>query len=335
MPASYIVMKGEHRSAAYGVFPYNRAQAKKFAFIGTAHMKWILSIVFALSLTNVLATDNIQPMDINQRIVLITGSTSGLGREVARSLADAGDHVIIHGRSNERGESLAKELNDKRPGTARFYPADFGSLADVRLLATEIIRDYPRLDVLINNAGIALINDPVRRISQDGYELHFQVNYLSCFLLTDLLLPLLDKGYSPRIINVASISAAPLDFDNLMLQRDYSPWHAYGQSKLAQVMYTADLSNKLLARNITVNSLHPATYMDTSMVLSLGVKPESSVMDGRDAVMHLVNDENVGNGEFYDGLELSKTHAQAYDEAVRAQLWIVSEQLVKSYQEPP
>ena len=293
-------------------------------------MKWILFIVFALPFTNVLATDTVQPMDINQRIVLITGSTSGLGREVARSLAEAGDHVILHGRSSERGETLAKELNDKRPGSARFYQADFGSLAGVRSLAAEIIRDYPQLDVLINNAGIALMNDPVRRLSQDGYELHFQVNYLSGFLLTDLILPLLDKGNSPRIINVASISAAPLDFDNLMLQQDYSPGRAYGQSKLAQVMYTADLSKKLLARNITVNSLHPATYMDTSMVLSLDIKPRSSVMDGRDAVLHLVNDSNVGNGEFYDGLELSKAHAQAYDEAARAQLWIVSEQLVKA-----
>ncbi|MEH6635442.1 MAG: SDR family NAD(P)-dependent oxidoreductase [Halioglobus sp.] len=296
-------------------------------------MKWILPIVFALSLPGVLAADQLQPMDIDHRIVLITGSTSGLGREVARTLADAGDHVIIHGRSSERGESLVKELNAQRPGAARFYQADFGSLADVRLLATEITKDYPRLDVLINNAGIALINDPVRRISQDGYELHFQVNYLSGFLLTDLLLPLLEKGKSARIINVASGSADPLDFDNLMLERDYSPWRAYGQSKLAQVMYTVDLSNKLRARKITVNSLHPATFMDTSMVLSLGVKPESSVMDGRDAVLHLVNDENVGNGEFYDGLKLSKTHAQAYNEAVRAQLWSVSEKLVNANQE--
>jgi NAD(P)-dependent dehydrogenase (short-subunit alcohol dehydrogenase family) len=120
-----------------------------------------------------------------------------------------------------------------------------------------------------------------------------------------------------------------------MLERDCSPWRAYGQSKLAQVMYTVDFGHKLLARNISVNSLHPATFMDTSMVLSLGVKPQSSVMDGRDAVLHLVNDANIGNGGFYDGLELSKTHAQAYNEAVRAQLWIVSEQLVKGAQQLP
>jgi NAD(P)-dependent dehydrogenase (short-subunit alcohol dehydrogenase family) len=290
-------------------------------------MKWLVWVLFALSFAGISMADSRPQIDEGQRIVLVTGSTGGLGREVARALAAAGDHVIIHGRDSGRGEALAEEINEEGPGSARFYRADFASLDDVRVLAAEISRDYSRLDVIVNNAGIALIKDPVRRLSRDGYELHFQVNYLSGFLLTDLLLPLLEKSPAPRIVNVSSGSADPLDFDNLMLEADYSPWRAYGQSKLAQVMYTIELSDRLRSKNIVVNSLHPATFMDTGMVLEAGITPETSVMDGRDAVLQLVNGDDVGNGLFYNGLEPARAHPQAYDPAVRAQLWTVSQQL--------
>jgi len=289
-------------------------------------MKWLLAVLMS-AVTGLSMAASPTPLDDSQRIVLVTGSTGGLGREVVRALAALGDHVIIHGRDSGRGEALATEINDAGPGSARFYRADFGSLDEVRMLASEITRDYSRLDVIVNNAGIALIKEPVRRLSKDGYELHLQVNYLSGFLLTDLLLPLLEKSPAPRIVNVASGSAAPLDFDNLMLATDYSPWRAYGQSKLAQVMYTIEAADRLSAKKIVVNSLHPATFMDTGMVLEAGITPESSVMDGRDAVLQLVNGDKVGNGQFYDGLEPSRAHMQAYDPAVRAQLWEVSQRL--------
>ena len=289
-------------------------------------MKWLLAVLMS-AVTGLSMAASPTPLDDSQRIVLVTGSTGGLGREVVRALAALGDHVIIHGRDSGRGEALATEINDAGPGSARFYRADFGSMDEVRMLASEITRDYSRLDVIVNNAGIALIKEPVRRLSKDGYELHLQVNYLSGFLLTDLLLPLLEKSPAPRIVNVASGSAASLDFDNLMLENDYSPWRAYGQSKLAQVMYTIEAADRLSAKKIVVNSLHPATFMDTGMVLEAGITPESSVMDGRDAVLQLVNGDKVGNGQFYDGLEPSRAHMQAYDPAVRAQLWEVSQRL--------
>ena len=289
-------------------------------------MKWLLAVLMS-AVTGLSMAASPTPLDDSQRIVLVTGSTGGLGREVVRALAALGDHVIIHGRDSGRGEALATEINDAGPGSARFYRADFGSLDEVRMLASEITRDYSRLDVIVNNAGIALIKSPARRLSADGYELHFQVNYLSGFLLTDLLLPLLEKSPAPRIVNVSSGSADPLDFDNLMLENDYSPWRAYGQSKLAQVMYTIEAADRLSAKKIVVNSLHPATFMDTGMVLEAGITPESSVMDGRDAVLQLVNGDKVGNGQFYDGLEPSRAHMQAYDPAVRAQLWEVSQRL--------
>ena len=290
-------------------------------------MNWLLCVALVFSVTALPVAASGQPPAEGQRIVLITGSTGGLGLEVARALAAGGDHVIIHGRDSERGEAMVSEINGQGVGSARFYRADFASLDEVRNLAAAISRDYSRLDVIVNNAGIALIKNPARQLSKDGYELHFQVNYLSGVLLTDLLLPLLEQSPAPRIVNVASGSAAPLDFNNLMLENGYSPWRAYGQSKLAQVMYTIELSDRLSSKNLIVNALHPATFMDTGMVLAAGITPESSVTDGRDAVLQLVNSDAVGNGLFYDGLDVSRAHEQAYDAAVRARLWEVSQEL--------
>lgn len=263
------------------------------------------------------------------RTILVTGSTSGLGREVARSLAANGDHVILHGRNRERGQALMEEINAQGAGSARFYRADLASFAEIRELAAAIRRDYDRLDVLVNNAGIVRVGDPERRLSQDGLELHFQVNYLAGYLLTDLLLPLLKKSAPARIVNVSSLSAAALEFDNLMLEEGYSFGRAYGQSKLAQVMFTIDLAEELEGADIIVNALHPATFMNTNMVLSAGLEPRSTVEEGRDAVLQLINDTDVGTGQFYDRLELSRAlDEQAYDPEARARLKEVSASLV-------
>ena len=291
-------------------------------------MKWILSVVLVLSFSLTFATDNSLLKDNKQRIIMVTGSTGGLGREVARALAEMGDHVILHGRNIERGRALEKELNDKRAGSAKFYRADFGSLKEIQKLSEVIINEYKRIDVLVNNAGIALIGDKERRLSEDGYELHFQVNYLAEFLLTNQLLTLIERGKTRRIVNVASGSASPLEFDNLMLEKNYSTMRAYGQSKLSQVMHTIELSIRLRRKGIVVNSLHPSTFMDTDMILEAGLKPRSSVMDGRDAVLNLVNNKGVGNGEFYNVQTLARAHDQAYDAAVRERLWMTSEYLI-------
>ena len=157
----------------------------------------------------------------SQRVALVTGSTDGLGREVARRLAAEGAHVIVHGRNAERGKAVVDEINAAGKGSARFYQADFASLAEVRSLADAVTRDYPRLDLLVNNAGVVVRDG--RQVSKDGHELHFAVNYLSGYLLTYKLLPLIEKGRSPRIVNVSSLSAAPIDFTDVMIERDYSP----------------------------------------------------------------------------------------------------------------
>lgn len=260
------------------------------------------------------------------RVILVTGSTGGLGREVARRLAADGANVIVHGRDVERGEGLVGEIEAAGVGSARFYRADFGSLDRVRALAESVRRDYDRLDVLVNNAGI--LASPERRpVSSDGHELHFQVNYLAGFLLTHDLLPLLRESAPSRIVNVSSRSVSPLDLDNVMLEQGYSASRAYGQSKLAQVMFTFDLAEELAGTGVTVNALHPASLMDTDLVRDMGMEPRSTVAEGAEAVLHLIDADDVGSGRYYRGTSPARAHPQAYDEDVRARLETLSRKL--------
>ena len=268
------------------------------------------------------------PMDAQGRKVsLVTGSTDGLGREVAIRIAATGAHVIIHGRNAERGAEVVAEIQRQGKGTARFYRADLASLAEVRAFGEAILRDYDRLDILINNAGIGSRVPAERELSADGHELRFAVNYLSHFLLTRMLLPRLKASAPSRIINVASIGQAPIDFDDVMIERDYSGSRAYGQSKLAQIMFTIDLARELQGTGVSVYALHPATYMDTHMVRSAGIEPRSTVAEGADAVMNLVTSPDLESGQFFNGLRPGRANAQAYDEAARTRLRELSSKL--------
>ena len=264
------------------------------------------------------------------KTALITGSTDGLGRAVARTLARQGYRVWLHGRDSLRGEALAREIA-AQGGEARFVRADFASLAEVRALAASALRELAGLDLLINNAGIGPTSPGAhgRELSADGHELRFAVNYLAGFLLTRLLLPLLERSAPARIVNVSSAAQYPLDFDNLMLERAYSGMRAYAQSKLAQVLFTFDLARALRAGNVTVTCLHPATYMDTSMVRAMGVRPLNTVLDGATAVVRLACAPALAStsGAFFDGLEAARAHPQADDEAARRRLAAVSAQL--------
>lgn len=260
-------------------------------------------------------------------IVMITGSTGGLGRATALALGERGWHVVVHGRDEERGRSVVGEIEDG-PGSATLYTADLASVDETRRLAEAVRRDFERLDVLVNNAGIWLAGDNTRRTSADGYELSFHVNYLAGFQLTHALLPLLEASTPSRIVNVASVAQDEIDFDDVMLERGYSGGRAYGQSKLAQILFTFDLAEELEDRGVSVNALHPATLMETEMVREAGVRPRATVEEGRDAVLRLVLDSDVGSGGYFDGQEPSRAHSQAYDETARARLRALSERLV-------
>ncbi|MEX2465311.1 MAG: SDR family oxidoreductase [Gemmatimonadota bacterium] len=263
----------------------------------------------------------------DRRIALITGSTGGLGRAVALELGDLGWHVIVHGRDLERGRDVAREI-ESGPGSATFYAADLASIDEVRSFGEAILRDFDRLDVLANNAGIWLTGDDTRRTSQDGLELSFHVNYLSGFQLTHALLPLLRRSAPSRIVNVSSIAQNEIDFDDVMLERGYSGGRAYGQSKLAQILFTFDLAETLEGTGVTVNALHPATLMDTDMVREAGVAPRATVEEGRDALLRLILAPDVGSGRYFRGQEPDRAHAQAYDAEARERLRVLSERLI-------
>ncbi len=291
-------------------------------------MRTLLAACLSLSLVH--ATAGAQPAapptpGPNTRIALVTGSTDGLGREVARRLAAEGAHVIVHGRNAERGKAVVDEIAKAGKGSAKFYQADFASLAEVRRLADDIVRDYSRLDLLVNNAGI-FVRTGDRQVSTDGHELTFAVNYLSGYLLTYRLLPLLEKGRTPRIVNVSSLSAAPIDFTDVMIERGYTGNRAYGQSKLAQVMFTIDLAAELKPKGIVVQSLHPATYMNTTMVTSAGLTPRSTVEEGTAAVMNAITTD-APSGSYFVGQKVGTPHAQAADADARRQLRDVSRKL--------
>jgi len=260
-------------------------------------------------------------------VVLVTGSTDGLGREVARRAAALGARVIVHGRNQQRGNALVQEISRLRQGSggqaatagARFYAADFASLDQVRELAQAVLSDYTRLDVLVNNAGIWL-TDGRRQVSADGHELHFAVNYLSGFLLTRMLLPRLVASAPSRVVNVASGSQSRIDFSDVMLTRPGRASQGYGQSKLAQILFTFDLARELQGKGVTVAALHPATMMDTTMVRQSGMAALSTVDEGASAVMNLVAGSTVQSGQYYSGLRVTRASAQAYDEDARAKL---------------
>lgn len=265
-------------------------------------------------------------IDMNGRTALVTGSTSGLGEVVARRLGSMGATVIIHGLDENRGRAIAAEITAAGPGRASFQPGDFSSLEEVRRLAARVRAEHPRLHLLVNNAGILGRTGDARRESRDGHELTFAINYLSHFLLTRELLPQLQAGAPARIVNVASGAQRPVDFDDVMLKRDYQSGNAYAQSKLAQVTFTMTLAGQLDPSRVTVTALHPATMMNTPMVLGNGLQARSSVEDGANAVMQLAVGSGLTGrtGLYFNQMNEARANAQAYDPAAQKRLWDLS-----------
>jgi NAD(P)-dependent dehydrogenase (short-subunit alcohol dehydrogenase family) len=266
---------------------------------------------------------------LTEKTALVTGSTDGVGRLVARRLGAAGARVLVHGRDAARGASVVAEI-EKTGGAATFLGADLASLAEVHRLADAVQDATNRLDILINNAGIGTAGG-VRQESADGFELRFTVNYLAGFLLTSLLLPLVQASAPSRIVNVSSAGQQAIDFADVMLTRGYSGARAYCQSKLAQVMFTFELAERLAGTGITATCLHPATYMATTMVRRAGVTPVSTVEEGAEAILNLaVSSALEGQrGLYFNGLREARAHSQAYDVEARRRLWALSLELTK------
>jgi NAD(P)-dependent dehydrogenase (short-subunit alcohol dehydrogenase family) len=270
--------------------------------------------------------------EITDTVVLITGSTDGLGRAVAERLARDGATVLIHGRDAEKLASTAHELRETTGNDrVRTYLADFSSLQAVRAMAHEVEAEDHRLHVLVNNAGVGSGKPAgtTRQESQDGYELRFAVNHLAGFILTMRLLPLLRRSAPARIVNVASAGQYPIDFDDLMLTRDYEGARAYRQSKLAQIMFGFSLAERLPAGEVTVNSLHPATFMPTKIVLEQHGHSVDSLEEGIDATVRLAIGADVDGvtGRYFNRQVDAQADDQAYDPDARRRLWDLSAEL--------
>lgn len=284
------------------------------------------------------------PPFLQDKVILITGSTNGIGHASAEGLAQMGATVIVTGRSETRCQSVVRTIRNAGKGKTDYLIADLSDLEQVRRLAHQFHKRYSRLDVLINNAGAYYVK---RQISPDGIELTFALNHLSHFLLTALLLDRLKETASQygeaRILNVSSIShaAGKIDFSNLQSDQSYGRFgfDAYTNSKLANVMFTFELARRLQGTSVTANALHPGLvstgfgtnnfkFMRLAMKLFglVALTPEAGA---KNSIYLAASPEVRGvSGQYYVKNKPVRAAAQAYDEQAQRSLWDISLRLV-------
>ncbi|KAL4451580.1 hypothetical protein ABPG75_007242 [Micractinium tetrahymenae] len=262
---------------------------------------------------------------LSGQVYLVTGATDGIGAHTARKLASQGATVLVHGRSEARVQQAVQEVTaagSASGGAARGYVQDFASLAAVRQLASDVRRDFPRgITALVNNAGVY---ETQLRKSEDGLEMTFAVNVAAPFLLTACLLGAVQK----RIVNVASISAASsIDFENLQQERGYSAHGAYALSKLADILFTYELADRLRAAGspLTANCLDPGT-VNTKMLFAGWGPIGMRVQDANDE-FNAVTDPTLDtvSGAYFVGSRQTRSPAISYDKGVQRRLWGVLE----------
>ena len=262
------------------------------------------------------------------KLVLITGATSGIGRQTARDIAHRGHRLILHGRSQDSLEEAARELAEASGGEApEVVCADLASLDGVRQMA-EALRDrFAAIDVLVNNAGVYM-NE--RRLTADGYEMTFAVNHLAPFLLTHLLLDQLrGAGGRARVVNVSSIAhnRGRLDFDNLQAELQFDPYEAYSRSKLANVLFTVELARRLGPEaDVAVNALHPGVVSTKLLTEGFGVQGSDSLEEGARTSVYLATAPEVEgvSGRYFKDCRQAPMNPVARDEALSQKFYDVS-----------
>ncbi len=272
--------------------------------------------------------------------VLITGGNAGMGKAAATELAKLGHHVIILCRNKERGDKALEDIKEESGSSSVFMMlCDLGSMASIRRFASEFKKQYKRLHILINNAGVIL---PKRHETSDGCELQFGVNHLGHFLLTNLLLDTIKNSAPARIINVSSGAhkAGKIHFEDIHLKKNFNLVKAYSQSKLANVLFTYELAERLEGSGVTVNALHPgavATEMGINRETGFGraltgmLKPFfKTPQEGASTTVYLaVSDEVEGvTGKYYCDKKAIPSSKLSYDQELAKKLWEVSEKLV-------
>jgi NAD(P)-dependent dehydrogenase (short-subunit alcohol dehydrogenase family) len=277
---------------------------------------------------------------MNGKTVLVTGASAGIGRVAAKELARAGARVVMVTREGAKGEAAFREVvAASSADRVDRLTADLSSMASVRDLAARFRAGHDRLDVLVNNAGAV---NPTREVTVDGYERTFATNHLAYFLLTDLLLDVLKASAPSRVVNVASEAHRwpGMNFDDLMFERGWNPWRAYGQSKLANILFTFELARRLEGTGVTANVLHPGMVRShfglgfqgwmswvLRAVYAFGISPES----GAATTVYLASSPEVEgvSGRYFAKRRPIAPSRDALDPAAARRLWEISEDLVR------
>jgi NAD(P)-dependent dehydrogenase (short-subunit alcohol dehydrogenase family) len=270
---------------------------------------------------------------------MVTGANSGIGKATAVGLAGLGATVVLVCRDRGRGERAMADIREKTGNSSlELYLADFASLQSVRDLAKEYAGSHNSLHVLVNNAGVAQVT---RSVTADGFETTFEVDYLSQFLLTNLLLDVIKRSAPSRIVIVSSTShyGGHLDMDDLQMEKDYGVMRAYGRAKLAQVLFTYELARRLEGTGVTANCLHPGAVATNIWGRPLG--PLSFIMKvnrlflispekGAETPVYLASSPDVAEvtGKYFDDRREKRSSSESYDIALAQKLWDASSKLV-------
>ena len=281
--------------------------------------------------------------EMQNKVVMVTGATNGIGLVTARVLASMGATVVGVGRNPEKCDAAAKSIASAT-GNARvdFLIADLSVQAQVRQLAETFQQKYDRLDVLVNNAGAVFTH---REESADGIEMTFALNHLNYFLLTDRLLDVLKHSAPARIVNVSSEAhrGASIHFDDIEFKHGYHSWAAYGQSKLADVMFTYDLARRLEGAQVTVNALHPGFVAtgfghNNGSVMRVGLQLVQKIVakspaQGAETSIYLASSPEVEGvtGKYFDNKQAVRSAAASYDTQMAERLWELSEAMVREH----
>lgn len=266
-----------------------------------------------------------------KKTVLITGATDGIGKQTAIDMANKDYHVIVHGRNTETVDQTIEEIKNKaEDASVDGFNADFESLQEVSQLADKLKEKYEKLDILINNAGVALNS---REVTDDGFEKTFQINYLAHFLLTNRILDLIKNSEKGKIVNVTSmVHATAIDFNNLQGEQNFEGSEAYAISKLCNILFTYKLARELEEEKLTANCLHPGV-ISTKLLKSHWGGTGGSVKEGAENIIYVATYEGIDQvtGKYFVNKMPQSSATVTYENNKQNKLWDVSKNMVKQY----
>jgi NAD(P)-dependent dehydrogenase (short-subunit alcohol dehydrogenase family) len=276
--------------------------------------------------------------NLKDRLAIVTGATAGVGLYTAMGLARLGATLIVTGRNEKRLAETVRWIQAKVPGARiEIEQADFSSLSQVRAMGVRILTNHPKIDILINNAGLVM---PSRVVTEDGFETTFQVNHLSPFLLTDILLPALKAGAPSRIVNVTSQASnwGRIDFEDLNGTRNFQMWRAYSQSKLANIMFTYELARRLEGSGVTITAVHPGFVASnfgnkglwSNLIWKLLRPVQIGQAEGAENSLYASTSPTMEgvSGQYLVSKKPVRSKAQSYDKGAVERLWRISAKMV-------